>query len=194
MLQRGVRDRLARQHARHLRDALAPLERRGPTATVPSRDLRFLRLEVPVRRARDLRHVRHAEDLVLPAASARSFWPTTSATRPPMPASTSSKTSVRPRRPRPAETVRIASWSPRELAARGDPLERLLRLARVAARSRNCRGLEPGAARRVRRQGLEARRAAAPSPGRGPGAPSRPRPRAGRGLAAPDESAAAAAA
>ena len=102
---------------------------------------RLFHQEVLVGKRCNLRQMRHAEHLLRPAQVAFSFCPTASAARPPMPISISSKTSVRgssvlrfpfPARAAPSSTLTFsASRHAAHLAARGDLIQRLQRLAGI---------------------------------------------------------------
>ena len=146
---------LAGQHARDLRDALlslesaAPWRRSGPGPPVSPRESADPRARRSAGRAS-----RRAPGRA--RASARSFRPTTSAVRPPIPASTSSKTSVRLRAPSGRRGDRLdRELQTRQLPARGDLLDGLLGLPRVR-REEERRRLETGRPRRSPpRPGLE---------------------------------------
>ena len=198
---RRVRHRLAPQHARDFLDALGLGRARRRSVSVRPRStcLRTARWR-SANAAICGRCVTHSTCCL--SAMACSFRPTTSATRPPIPASTSSNTSVLPRRVGARHRLE-REHDARQLAARRDARERPQLLARVGreqelGRSRPAsvqrRGSAPAARRRLgREEHLEARLlhgqlgelglhplARGRAPTRAPPLRQRPRPRRGR--------------
>ena len=130
----------------------------------------------------DRRQVGDAQHLGGRSPSRRSFSPTTVAVRPPMPASTSSKTSVRRGWLAGAERLE-RQHHPRQLAARGDAGQRPRRLADVGGQEELAAVDAAGVPRRARRRRWRAaaRSACRPSPDR----PARARSRRRSGAAPP---------